>query len=312
MSKKHLVSIIQHGPEYLDKSKSTEKAISLIEEASKEGSKLAVFGETWLSGYPAWLDYCSDASLWGHEPVKEIYYRTYENSVSVEGTEVASIKAAAVENKINVCIGINEVVQNGKGNATIFNSLLIIDSNGELLNHHRKLMPTYTEKMVYGHGDGAGLQSVDTSVGKLSGLVCWEHWMPLSRQALHDTGEDIHVAVWPKVHEMHQVASRQYAFEGRCHVLAAGQILRKKDLPTELTFTESVPADPEYFILNGGSCIIGPDGFYITEPVFDEEKIIYGEVDLSRNVKESMTLDVTGHYQRNDVFNLEVNRNRVL
>ena len=273
---------------------------------------MAVFGETWLSGYPAWLDYCSDASLWGHEPVKEIYYRTYENSVSVEGTEVASIKAAAVENKINVCIGINEVVQNGKGNATIFNSLLIIDSNGELLNHHRKLMPTYTEKMVYGHGDGAGLQSVDTSVGKLSGLVCWEHWMPLSRQALHDTGEDIHVAVWPKVHEMHQVASRQYAFEGRCHVLAAGQILRKKDLPTELTFTESVPADPEYFILNGGSCIIGPDGFYITEPVFDEEKIIYGEVDLSRNVKESMTLDVTGHYQRNDVFNLEVNRNRVL
>ena len=310
MSDKKLVSIIQHGPEFLNKEKSTSKAIDLIGECAKLGSDLAVFGETWLSGYPAWLDYCPEAGLWNHEPVKEIYYQTYQNSVTIDGPEIEALKTAAKENSINIVMGINEKVDQGKGNGTIFNSLIIIGSDGELLNHHRKLMPTYTEKMVYGHGDGAGLQSCETSVGKLSGLICWEHWMPLSRQALHDSGEDIHVAVWPKVHEMHQVASRQYAFEGRCFVLAAGQILRKKDLPDGLPLLDSVPDDPNHLILNGGSCIIGPNGFYVHEPVFDKETIISAEIDLKEVVKEGMTLDVTGHYQRNDVFDLVVNRAR--
>lgn len=310
MSDKKIVSIVQHGPEFLDKVKSTEKAIDLIQQCNKNEAELAVFGETWLSGYPAWLDYCPEAGLWNHEPVKEIYYQTFENSVSIDGEEIKSLKKAAKENAINIVMGVNEKVDSGKGNGTIFNSLVIINNEGELVNHHRKLMPTYTEKMVYGHGDGAGLQSCETSVGRLSGLICWEHWMPLSRQALHDSGEDIHVAVWPKVHEMHQVASRQYAFEGRCFVLAAGQILKRKDLPDGLPLLDSVPEDPDHLILNGGSCIIGPNGFYVHEPVFDEESIITAEIDLKEVIKEGMTLDVTGHYQRNDVFDLVVNRAR--
>lgn len=306
---KATVSIIQHSPVYLDKTKSVDKAISLLEEAAKKGSQLAVFGESWLSGYPAWLDYCPEAGLWGHDPVKEIFYQTYQNSVSVDGEEIAIIKNAARDLKINVSIGINEIVNQGSANKSIFNTLLFIDKAGNLANHHRKLMPTYTERIVYGHGDGQGLKSVDTNIGKVSGLICWEHWMPLTRQAMHNSGEDIHLAVWPKVHEMHQVASRQYAFEGRCFVLAAGQILRKKDLPSILD-TTGIPDDPEYLILNGGSTIIRPNGFYLTEPLWDKEAIITAEIDLSENIKESMTLDVTGHYQRNDVFDFKVNSDR--
>ena len=300
------VSIIQHSPVYLDKTKSIDKAVTLLKNAAAEGAKLAVFGETWLSGYPAWLDYCPEAGLWGHEPVKELFLKTYENGVSADGPEINTLKKVAKELKINVSIGVNEVVKNGSGNKSIFNSLLFINEGGELANHHRKLMPTYTEKIVYGHGDGKGLASVQTDFGKVSGLICWEHWMPLTRQAMHNSGEDIHVAVWPKVHEMHQVASRQYAFEGRCFVLAAGQILRKKDLPDFLP-TTGIPDDPEFMILNGGSAIIRPNGFYLTEPLFDEEGLVTAELDLSENIKESMTLDVTGHYQRNDVFDFSVN-----
>ncbi len=310
MSDKKTVSIVQHGPEYLNKDKSTEKAIDLIKECSKHQSQLAVFGETWLSGYPAWLDYCPEAGLWNNEATKEIFHQTYQNAVTINGAEISQLKQVAREYKINVVMGINEVVESGVGNKTIYNSLIMISDAGELINHHRKLMPTFTEKIVYGHGDGNGLVSCKTSVGQLSGLICWEHWMPLTRQALHDCGEDVHVAVWPKVHEMHQVASRQYAFEARCFVLAAGQVLKRKDLPHELQLHDSVPNDPDYMILNGGSCIIGPDGLYRVDPVFNRETIIHTEIDLREVIMESMTLDVSGHYQRNDVFNFTVNRTR--
>ena len=179
-----------------------------------------------------------------------------------------------------------------------------------LVNHHRKLMPTYTERLVWGQGDGAGLQSVATAVGRLSSLVCWEHWMPLARQALHDSGEQIHVALWPTVKEMHQVASRQYAFEGRCYVLAAGSILRASDTPPELTLPAELADAPETLVMNGGSAIIAPDGRYLAGPLWDEEGILAAELDLRAITREQMTLDVSGHYSRPDVFRFRVRRKR--
>ena len=133
--------------------------------------------------------------------------------------------------------------------------------------------------------------------------------MPLTRQALHNASEEIHLAAWPKVHEMHQVASRQYAFEGRCFVLAAGQMFNVDDTPAELEISEGVLGDTKW-VLNGGSCVIGPDGFFVQEPVFDQETIIYADLDLSRVKEESLNLDVSGHYQRPDVFDLQVNSDR--
>jgi predicted amidohydrolase len=163
-------------------------------------------------------------------------------------------------------------------------------------------MPTYTERLIWGGGDVEGLRSVDTPAGRLSSLVCWEHWMPLARQALHESGEDIHVAVWPTVHELHQVASRQYAFEGRCFVLASGAMMRASSLPPELEPHPDRVAGPDDWVLRGGSAIIGPDGRYVVEPLYDEPRIIVAELDLRRLSEESMTLDVAGHYHRPELF----------
>jgi predicted amidohydrolase len=134
--------------------------------------------------------------------------------------------------------------------------------------------------------------------------------MPLTRQALHDSGEHIHIALWPKVHKMHQVASRQYAFEGRCFVLAAGQMLRASDFPKSLEQPNYLKSDPDQWVLNGGSCIVAPTGRYLVEPVFDREELITCELNLDETITERMTLDTSGHYQRRDVFEFKVNRSR--
>ena len=203
-------------------------------------------------------------------------------------------------------IGVNERVDDGPGNGTLYNSLLTFNADGSLLNRHRKLIPTYTERLVWGQGDGDGLKAADTSVGRVGGLICWEHWMPLARQVLHDSGEHIHIAVWPTVHEMHQIASRHYAFEGRCFVLAAGLLMKVRDLPAQLPVTSDLSDKPDHLLLRGGSAIIGPDGHYVIEPLFDEERILIAELDLKAVDKERMTLDVSGHYQRDDLFDLKV------
>jgi len=186
--------------------------------------------------------------------------------------------------------------------------------DGSLLNHHRKLVPTYTERLVWGQGDGNGVRAVDVPTPngsvRVGGLVCWEHWMPLARQALHESGEDLHVAAWPTVKEMLQVASRHYAFEGRCYVLAAGSLLRASALPPELEAHPAIVTSEQQFVLRGGSAIIAPNGRYICEPVFDAPALLIADLDLGLTREESMTLDVTGHYSRPDVFAFEVNPHR--
>jgi predicted amidohydrolase len=287
---------------------SVTRAVGLIEQAWRKGAKLVAFGETWLPGYPAWLDHSPHAALWNHEPTREVFAQLRRNSVVVPGKETETLGEVARELGVVVVIGVNERVDEGAGNGTLYNSLLTFGADGTLLNHHRKLVPTYTERLVWGQGDAAGLEVVTTSAGRVGGLVCWEHWMPLARQAMHTSGEHIHVAVFPTVHEMHQIASRHYAFEGRCFVLAAGLLMKAGDLPAGLTPASELVNTPEKFLLRGGSCIIAPDGSYVVEPVFDEELVITAELDLTLIDKEKMTLDVTGHYFRPDVFNLEVNR----
>ncbi|MCG8318584.1 MAG: carbon-nitrogen hydrolase family protein [Cytophagales bacterium] len=310
MNKTIKLAVIQHSPVYLNLQKSLEKSIDLIGQAAGKGAGIIVFGETWLSGYPAWLDYCHDVALWDYEPAKEVFSRLYHNSLQIPGTETNRLCQAAKDHGVVICMGVNEVIKDGKASGTIFNTFLIIDEKGEIVNHHRKLMPTYTEKLIYGLGDGSGLKTVETAYGRINGLICWEHWMPLARQAMHDSGEQIHIAVWPAVHEMHQIASRHYAFEGRCYVVAAGQIMKVSDIPPELKLPPAFKATPDQMILNGGSCIIGPDGQYIIDPVLDREAIILQEIDLNEIYKEKMTLDVSGHYQRPDIFSLAVTKNR--
>ena len=310
MKQKVNIGIVQSAPVYLDIKKSLEKVEALLTEASTKGAELVCFGESWFTGYPAWIDYCDEYAKWDFKPTKEIFAKTYANSLDVTGPEVAQIGKWAKELGLVVVMGINEKVTSGPGNGTIYNSLLTWNERGELANHHRKLMPTHTERLLYGQGDGAGLKAVDTAVGRVGGLICWEHWMPLTRQTMHNSGEHIHIAVWPKVHEMLQIATRSYAFEGRCFAVGVGQIMRVKDIPTELTLPDALKDKPEQMLLNGGSCIVGPDGQYVMEPVWGQEGVFTAEVDLNRCYEEKMSLDVTGHYQRNDVFQLDVNHKR--
>ncbi len=306
------VAIVQHSPVYLDLEKSLQKAVRLIKEAAKKGAQIIVFGETWLSGYPAWIDHCPEIALWNNEAMKEVFLQMHKSSAIVNDEEMATLKSAAKENKVMVCTGFNERVNDGIGNGTLFNSFVFINDEGEIVNHHRKLVPTFNEKLLYGNGDAAGLKVIDTKWGRMGGLICWEHWMPLSRQVLHNENELIHISLWPSVHEMHQIASRHYAFEGRCFVVAAGQIMKAKDIPSVLTLPAELKEAPEKYILNGGSCVINPKGEFILPPQFDKEEILYCTiVNTDVAIKEKMTMDTSGHYNRWDVFELSVNKKRI-
>ena len=283
-------------------------------DAARAGASLVVFPETWLPGYPAWLDVCRDAGLWDHAPVKSVFRRMAGESVVVDGASGQELGAIARRHQIAMVVGVTERVERGPARGTLFNALLTFGPDGSLLNHHRKLVPTYTERLVWGQGDGKGVCAVDvgTPAGqvRVGGLVCWEHWMPLARQALHESGEDIHVAAWPTVKEMLQVASRHYAFEGRCYVLAAGSLMRASALPPELEAHPAIVSNERQFVLRGGSAIIGPDGRYVCEPLYDTPTLLVADLDLGLTREESMTLDVTGHYSRPDVFAFEINPHR--
>jgi len=299
------VAIAQSAPVYLDKRASLAKALDLIHQAAKTGARLVAFGETWLPGYPAWLDVCPGAALWENTSAKDIFAKLRNNSITVPGEEVNALSEAARDLKIAIVIGASERVNAGPGNGTIYNSLVTISEDGHLRNHHRKLVPTYTERLVWGNGDGRGLEAVPTSLGRVGGLICWEHWMPLVRMAMHNSGEHIHVAVWPTVHELHQLASRHYAFEGRCFVLAVGLIMPAEDLPRELHADGTLRPGEGQWIERGGSAIIGPDSRYVLDPVFDREELLVSDLDLTQIDREMMTFDVSGHYARPDLFRFQ-------
>lgn len=300
------VAAVQAAPAYFDLERSLERAAKLAFEAADGGARLVAFGETWLPGYPMWLDACRDVAVWDHPAVKEVYARLVANSVAVPGPATEALAEIARRHGIVLVMGVHERVEEGAGQGTLYNSLLVFDADGRLAHRRRKLMPTYTERMIWGQGDGAGLAAAKTAAGRVGGLICWEHWMPLARQAMHIAGEDMHVSAWPWVREMHLIASRHYAFEGRTFVLAVASLGRVRDLPPELEPLEELPGQPDRLLLRGGSAIIAPDGRLLAGPVLDEEAILTVDLDLDEITKESLTLDVTGHYARPDVFDFKV------
>lgn len=293
------VAAVQAAAAFLDLAGTLDRTEQWARRAAADGAKLIAFPETWLPGYPAWLDASAEAAVWAHPGAKAVFARLMENAVAVPSASTERLSALARDLGVTLVVGAHE-----RAGRTLYNALLIWGPDGTLLNHHRKLMPTYSEKMVWGLGDGHGLKAVDAGVARVGGLVCWEHWMPLARQTLHDAGEEIHVALWPGVPDMHQVASRHYAFEGRCFVIAVGSILRLSEMPAELPPVEKYARNPKGLMLAGGSAIIAPNGRYLAGPVFDEETIVAADCDLSEIALESQTLDVSGHYSRPDVFDL--------
>lgn len=300
------VAAVQSTPVFLDRDATVEKTCELIAKAAAQGARLIAFPEVWIAGYPVWISDAPGAALWGHDPARQVFRRLVASCVTVPSPQVERIGEAARQANAYVVVGAHEL-----GGGTVYCSQLFFGPDGRLLGVHRKLKPTYEERMVWGEGDGSGLVVLDTEIGKLGGLLCWEHWMPLTRQAMHQQTELLHVASWPDVSEMHQVASRHYAFEGRAFVLAVGTILRKRDLPADLSLLQEVPGEPDELIQRGGTAIIGPGGEYLAGPVWDEEAIVTAEIDPGLAVEERLTFDSAGHYNRPDVFSFSVNRTRL-
>ncbi len=306
------IAVVQHPPVFLNLENSVDLAIQYIEEAGERDANMVVFPETWLPGYPVWLDYAPKAGVWDHAPAKALFRLLFENSIAINDQYFKALSNAAVEQNCLVVMGANERL-----GRTLYNTIFYFKPDGEF-DLHRKLMPTYTERLVWGMGDGSTLPTIDDNGTKITGLICWEHWMPLARAAMHENGEHIHIAQWPMVKDLHQIASRQYAFEGQCYVIAAGCTLTKQQIidgilsisdekNPGLELIESIPVENDEFLLRGGSSIIKPDSEYLVDPLQEKNTVIYADLDLSLLSEGNLFIDTSGHYSRPDVFQLHVN-----
>jgi nitrilase len=301
------VAAVQAAPVFMDRDATIEKAVGLIEAAAARGARVIGFPEVWVPGYPSWI---FAAAGWDDPGAKRAFARLHRNAVEVPSAGVDRLRRAAREAEACVVVGVHER-DNAFSTGTLYNAQLIISPRGEMLGVHRKLMPTHAERMVWGQGDGSGLHVAPTPFGRVGGLICWEHWMPLTRFAMHAKGEQIHVAAWPDLPEAHHLASRHYAFEGRCFVICAGVYLTRADLPDDFELSAALRAglrvdDAEDVIRAGGSGVIGPDGEWVVGPAYEEEPIVVAEIDLERIAEEQQAFDAAGHYHRADVFHLTV------
>ncbi|TCT06329.1 carbon-nitrogen hydrolase family protein [Paralcaligenes ureilyticus] len=308
MAKYVRVAAAQLAPKFMDLEGSLAVAESAIAEAGRNGAQLIAFPETWLPGFPLWI---FQETGWRDERHKRAYAHLLANSIELGGPALNRLCRAARNAGVTVVMGANER-DSQASRETLYNSLIYISSDGEILGVRRKLKPTHVERVIWGQGDGSGIRVYETSAGRVGGSICWEHWMPLNRFAMHALGEQIHVGVWPDVAEHNEIAARHYAFEGRCFVIAMGTILRRTDVqvdfgvPIETLRSTSGMSQRDDFILAGGTGIIGPDGKWVVEPVTYEEKIIYADLDLDRVTEEKLSLDTAGHYNRPDIFQLIV------
>jgi predicted amidohydrolase len=314
MKNKRLVQsvLIQRPPVFLNLEASVDLAVNLIGQHARAGAQLIVFPESWLPGYPLWLDFAPNAGLWDYQPANALFRGLREQSPTLDDVRLKPLIDSAREHKVWVVLGVHE-----KSGGTLYNTLLTLGPEGIALAH-RKLMPTYTEKLVWGRGDGSTLKVLDTPIGRLSGLICWEHWMPLARAALHHQDEHIHVAQWPMVKEMNLVASRHYAFEGQCFVLAVGTAMRKREVlegarsdhqidNEAIALLESMPGESDDWIHRGGSAVIKPDGNYLVDPQYESQEDIEATLDLTQIEEGHLRMDAAGHYARPDIFELQVN-----
>ena len=302
------VALAQISPVWLDKKQTIQKIKNTIEEASKEKAELIVFGEALLPGYPFWIGLTNGAA-WNSSVQKEIHAHYVQNSITIEKGELASICNLAKEHRMAIYLGIIERAQN-RGGHSIYASLVYINQDGVIKSVHRKLQPTFDERLTWAPGDGHGLQVHPLKNFTIGGLNCWENWMPLPRAALYGQGEDLHVAVWPGSDHNTKDITRFIARESRSFVISVSSLMQKSNFPKETPHFDKIIKNAPDTLVNGGSCIAGPDGEWILEPVINKEGIFYETLDFSRVLEERQNFDVVGHYSRPDITKLNINRER--
>ncbi len=314
------VAVAQIAPVYLDKQKTIEKACRYIREAGNNGAELVVFPEAFIPGYPAYftVGYETDPHIW-----TDFMISIQDNSLMIPGEDTIVLGEAAREAGTYLVIGCSEL-DDRPGSRTIYNTLLYIDRKGDVLGKHRKLMPTYTERIYWGMGDGSDLRVFDTEIGRIGGLVCWENHMPLIRSTMLYQGEDFHVTVWPgnwkrgtdKLLDPDtspggaacnlQSRVRVHAFEAGAFVLSACGYLGSEDFPERWeNIKESDHINFEW--ASGGSSIVNPGGRYLIEPNFEKDAMLYSECHANQIKAVKAVYDSLGHYSRWDIAKLHLN-----
>jgi len=296
-----IVAAAQVAPYFLDRKKTVEKACDLIYQAGKNGAKLVVFPEAFISGYPDWVWVVPNGNS---NMLDELYQVLVENAVTIPDKATRQLCQAAKDAGIYLAMGVHERNSEASG-SSLFNTLLYISDQGEVIGKHRKLIPTGGERLVWGQGDGSTLSVFDTPFGKLGGLLCWENYMPLARQSMYSVGTEIYVAPTWDSSENWLLSMRHIAREGGMFVINVCQAVRMDDIPDRYEFKQLYSGDREW--INGGnSCIINPQGEIIAGPSQNKQEILYAEIDLGLITKSKRMFDVTGHYARPDVFKYEI------
>lgn len=304
MNGKIKVAAAQVSPVFLDKKKTVEKACRLILQASKKGAKLIVFPEAFIPGYPDWIWMVPNSKA---KELNELYVELVKNSISVPDDSTKKLGEAAKKANIIVAIGIHEKNSEASG-SSLFNSLLFIDNRGEIMGIHRKLIPTSSERLIWAQGSGSSLLVFDSPIGKLGGLICWENFMPLARQALYSAGTQILISpTWDKS-ENWLISMRHIAREGGLFVISCCSAINIKDIPDKYDFKNLYPEGREW-INHGSSCIFNPKGEIIAGPLERKEDILYAEINLDDIISAKRMFDSAGHYSRPDVFTFSVIKN---
>ena len=298
------IAIVQQAPVFLDKTKTIEVAVNYIAQAADQGAELVVFTETFIAGYPTWLWRLRPGGDWTLS--ETLYQRLLNNAVNVDSDDLQPLCQAANKHGVTVVCGMEER-DNKLSQATLYNTVVTIGSDGTLLNKHRKLMPTNPERMVWGFGDATGLKVVDSPAGRIGSLICWENYMPLARYALYAQNVEVYIAPTYDSGEGWIGSLQHIAREGRCYVIGCGNIMQGSDFPDDFPEKSSLYPDPDEWVNPGDSLVIAPGGEIVAGPLHKEKGMLFCDIDLEQVAVSKRALDVTGHYARPDIFTLRVN-----
>lgn len=301
------VAVIQQPPVYMDLEKSMARAVDLVAEAAGQGCQMVVFPEAWFPGYPTFVWRLSPGA--GMGKTDELFALLQANSVDLSRGGMTPLQQTAKEHGVVIVAGYQEVDGTVSG-STLFNSCIIIDADGTIANNHRKLMPTNAERMVWGFGDGAGLNVVDTAVGRVGALICWENYMPLARYALYSQNIDIYVAPTWDSGETWLAAMQHIAREAGCWVIGCATALEASDIPSDIPFCEELFPNKDEWVNPGDAVVYKPFGGVHAGPMHQEKGMLYAEIDTDAARASRRKFDASGHYARPDVFTLNVNRKK--
>lgn len=302
------VAAAQLGGPWLKPSARLAQIADAAHVAATSGATLIAYPETYLSGYPFWPSR-TEGALFDHPDQKDCYAYYLDAAIELDGPEQREMETIAADLGITMVVGVTE---RGRelGRGTVWCSVLTIDQRRGLVGHHRKLVPTYDERMVWGQGDGAGLVTQHVGRATVGSLNCWENWMPQARTALYAQGETVHVGVWPGSSALTGDITRFIAIEGRVYSVAASGIITADSIPSDFPLAERLREASDTVVFDGGSAIAGPDGRWLVAPVVAAEGVIVADLDLDQVTRERLNFDPTGHYTRPDVFRTIVNRTR--